>query len=68
MTLKTIHGDPVKNLKSAVIVSAKEAAFRVESKRINRKRLRRLDLHSCVDLASDTRMADHEYEPEDYLP
>lgn len=68
MTLKTIYGEPVKNLSGVLIVSADEAAFRVESKRINQNRLRRLGLASCVEFASDTRMPDHEYEPEDFLP
>lgn len=65
MTLKTIHGEPVKDLASAIIVSVAKGKFLVETLRLNKNRLTRLGLDPCF--ACDCcRMADHEYQPEDY--
>ncbi len=67
MTLLTIHGEPVRDIRSARIISDAEARGRVETLRINRNRLRRLFGEHMVSLACDCcRLPDHEYQPEDF--
>jgi hypothetical protein len=69
MTLLTIHGEPVRDIRTARIVSNAEARRRVETLRLNQNRLRRLFGDHMVSLACDChRLADHEYQPEDYEP
>lgn len=64
--MNDIHGEPVRNLAAAQIVSANEAARRVETLRINRNRLRRLFGDDMARLACDCcRLPEHEYQPED---
>ncbi len=66
MTLLTIHGKPVRDIRTAWIVSDTEARERVEILRTNRNRLRRLFGDHMVSLACDRcRLPDHEYQPED---